>query len=174
MAERTSSAHTASIRRSSLFVYPIEAVWVLNPQGWLYNLGFIDFAGSAAIHTVGGIAALVGAIILGPRIGKYTKDPKTGKTKVHAILGHSIPLGALGVFILWFGWYGFNGAAATSGEQLASIFLTTTIAPAIATVTTLLFTWIKTETRRRCVQRILAGLVGITAGCSNQMPKPQL
>ncbi len=170
MAERTKfSAYCVYSAVISLFVYPIEAGWVWNPQGWLYNLGFIDFAGSAAIHTVGGIAALVGAIILGPRIGKYTKDPKTGKTKVHAILGHSIPLGALGVFILWFGWYGFNGAAATSGEQLASIFLTTTIAPAIATVTTLLFTWIKNGKPdvSMCLNASLAGLVGITAGCSN-------
>ena len=143
MAERTKfSAYCVYSAVISLVVYPIEAGWVWNPQGWLFKLGFIDFAGSAAIHTVGGIAALIGAILLGPRLGKYTKEAD-GTVKVHAILGHSIPLGALGVFILWFGWYGFNGAAATTGEQLASIFLTTTIAPAVATVTTMLYTWLK-------------------------------
>ena len=153
----------------SLFVYPIEAGWVWNSNGWLFKLGFIDFAGSAAIHTVGGVSALIGAIILGPRIGKYTKDKKTGEVKSHAILGHSIPLGALGVFILWFGWYGFNGAAATNLEQLASIFLTTTIAPAVATVTTMIYTWIKNGKPdvSMCLNASLAGLVGITAGCSH-------
>ncbi len=153
----------------SLIVYPVEAGWVWNSQGWLAKLGFIDFAGSAAIHMVGGVSALIGAIILGPRIGKYTKDPKTGKVKVHAILGHSLPLGALGVFILWFGWYGFNGAAATSVDQLASIFLTTTIAPAIATVTTLIYTWVKNGSPdvSMCLNASLAGLVGITAGCNS-------
>ena len=170
MAERTKfNAYCIYSAVISLFIYPIEAGWVWNPQGWLYKLGFIDFAGSAAIHMVGGTAALIGAIILGARIGKYSKDPKTGKIKSHAILGHSVPLGALGVFILWFGWYGFNGAAATSGEQLASIFLTTTIAPAIATVTTLIFTWVKNGKPdvSMCLNASLAGLVGITAGCNN-------
>lgn len=170
MAERTKfNAYCIYSAVISLFIYPVEAGWVWNTQGWLYKLGFIDFAGSAAIHMVGGTAALIGAIILGARIGKYTKDAKTGKTKSHAILGHSVPLGALGVFILWFGWYGFNGAAATSGEQLASIFLTTTIAPAIATVTTLIFTWVKNGKPdvSMCLNASLAGLVGITAGCNN-------
>ena len=96
----------------SLVVYPIEAGWVWNSQGWLAQLGFHDFAGSAAIHSVGGLTALIGAIMVGPRLGKYVKD-KAGKVKkVNAIPGHSITLGALGCFILWFGWYGFNGAAA--------------------------------------------------------------
>ena len=170
MAERTKfSSYCIYSAVISLFVYPIEAGWVWNPQGWLAKLGFIDFAGSAAIHTVGGVTALIGAIMVGPRIGKYTKDPKTGKITVHAILGHNIPLGALGAFILWFGWYGFNGAAATNGPQLASIFMTTTVAPAIATVTTLLFTWIKNGKPdvSMCFNACLAGLVGITAGCNN-------
>ena len=170
MAERTKfSAYCIYSGVISLFVYPIEAGWVWNSEGWLYKLGFIDFAGSAAIHMVGGTAALIGAIILGPRIGKYTKDPETGKVKVHAIQGHSITLGALGVFILWFGWYGFNGAAATDGSQLASIFLTTTIAPAVATVTCMLYTWLKNGKPdvSMCLNASLAGLVGITAGCSN-------
>ena len=168
MAERTKfSSYCIYSGVISLVVYPIEAGWVWNPNGWLAQLGFIDFAGSAAIHMVGGIAALIGAIMLGPRIGKYTKEAD-GKVKVHAIPGHSIPLGALGVFILWFGWYGFNGAAATSGSQLASIFLTTTIAPAVATCTTLIFTWVKNGKPdvSMCLNASLAGLVGVTAGCS--------
>ena len=168
MAERTKfSSYCIYSGVISLVVYPIEAGWVWNPQGWLAQLGFIDFAGSAAIHMVGGIAALIGAIMLGPRIGKYTKEAD-GKVKVHAIPGHSIPLGALGVFILWFGWYGFNGAAATSGSQLASIFLTTTIAPAVATCTTLIYTWVKNGKPdvSMCLNASLAGLVGVTAGCS--------
>lgn len=151
----------------SLFVYPIEAGWIWNSQGWLAQSGFHDFAGSAAIHSVGGITALIGAIMVGPRLGKYIKD-KSGKVKkVNAIPGHSITLGALGCFILWFGWYGFNGAAAWDGTSLASIFLTTTIAPAVATCTTMIFTWIKNGKPdvSMCLNASLAGLVGITAGC---------
>lgn len=151
----------------SLFVYPIEAGWVWNSQGWLAQLGFHDFAGSAAIHSVGGITALIGAIMVGPRLGKYVKD-KAGKVKkVNAIPGHSITLGALGCFILWFGWYGFNGAAAWDSNSLASIFVTTTIAPAVATCTTMLYTWFKNGKPdvSMCLNGSLAGLVGVTAGC---------
>lgn len=151
----------------SLFVYPVEAGWVWNSQGWLAQLGFHDFAGSAAIHSVGGITALIGAIMVGPRLGKYVTG-KDGKVKkVNAIPGHSITLGALGCFILWFGWYGFNGAAAWDGTSLASIFLTTTIAPAVATCTTMIYTWIKNKKPdvSMCLNASLAGLVGITAGC---------
>ncbi len=151
----------------SLVVYPIEAGWVWNSQGWLAQMGFHDFAGSAAIHSVGGITALIGAMMVGPRLGKYIKD-KSGKiTKVNAIPGHSITLGALGCFILWFGWYGFNGAAAWDGTSLASIFLTTTIAPAVATCTTMVYTWVKNGKPdvSMCLNASLAGLVGITAGC---------
>ena len=151
----------------SLFVYPIEAGWVWNSQGWLAQLGFHDFAGSAAIHSVGGITALIGAIMVGPRLGKYVRD-KAGKVKkVNAIPGHSITLGALGCFILWFGWYGFNGAAAWDGNSLASIFVTTTIAPAVATCTTMLYTWFKNGKPdvSMCLNGSLAGLVGVTAGC---------
>ena len=168
MAERTKFVsyciYSAVI---SLFVYPIEAGWVWNSQGWLAKLGFHDFAGSAAIHAVGGITALIGAIMVGPRLGKYVKD-KAGKVKkVNAIPGHSITLGALGCFILWFGWYGFNGAAAWDGNSLASIFVTTTIAPAVATCVTMLFTWFKNGKPdvSMCLNGALAGLVGITAGC---------
>lgn len=151
----------------SLFVYPIEAGWVWNSKGWLVRLGFHDFAGSAAIHSVGGITALIGAIMVGPRLGKYIKDENKKVKKVNAIPGHSITLGALGCFILWFGWYGFNGAAAWDNNSLASIFVTTTIAPAIATCVTMIFTWIKNGKPdvSMCINASLAGLVGITAGC---------
>ena len=151
----------------SLFVYPIEAGWVWNEAGWLAKLGFHDFAGSAAIHSVGGITALIGAIMVGPRLGKYIKNSAGGVKKVNAIPGHSITLGALGCFILWFGWYGFNGAAAWDSVSLASIFVTTTIAPAVATCTTMIFTWLKNGKPdvSMCLNASLAGLVGITAGC---------
>ena len=165
MAERTKfSAYCVYSAIISLVVYPIEAGWVWNGQGWLAQLGCIDFAGSIVIHMVGGISALVGAIILGPRIGKYGKNGK-----VNAIPGHSITLGALGVFILWFAWYGFNGAAAEDGARLGQILLTTTIAPAVATVTTMLFTWIKNGKPdvSMCLNASLAGLVAITAGCAD-------
>ncbi len=168
MAERTKfSAYCIYSGIISLLIYPIEAHWIWG-GGWLSKLGFHDYAGSCAIHMVGGIAALVGAIILGPRIGKYVRDEKGKVTKVNAIPGHSIPLGALGVFILWLGWYGFNGAAATSASELASIFLTTTIAPAVATCVTMVFTWIKNGKPdvSMCLNASLAGLVGVTAGCA--------
>jgi Amt family ammonium transporter len=151
----------------SLFVYPIEAGWIWNSGGWLVKLGFHDFAGSAAIHSVGGITALIGAIMVGPRLGKYIKDSAGKVKKVNAIQGHSITLGALGCFILWFGWYGFNGAAAWDSESLASIFVTTTVAPAVATCVTMIFTWIKNGKPdvSMCINASLAGLVGVTAGC---------
>ncbi len=150
----------------SALIYPIEAHWIWG-GGWLSGIGFHDFAGSCAIHMVGGISALIGAKILGPRIGKFKRDKNGKVTKVNAFPGHSIALGALGVFILWFGWYGFNGAAATSLEQLGSIFLTTTISPAIATVVCMIFTWIKygKPDVSMCLNASLAGLVGVTAGC---------
>lgn len=167
MAERTKflsyCIYSAVI---SALIYPIEAHWIWG-GGWLSQIGFHDFAGSCAIHMVGGISALIGAKILGPRIGKFTKD-KNGKiTKVNAFPGHNIPIGALGVFILWLGWYGFNGAAATSVEQLGSIFVTTTIAPAVATVVCMIFTWIKygKPDVSMCLNASLAGLVAITAPC---------
>ena len=167
MAERTKfSAYCVYSGVISLLIYPIEAHWIWG-GGWLSQLGFHDYAGSCAIHMVGGIAALVGAAILGPRIGKYVKD-KNGKViKVNAIPGHSIPLGALGVFILWLGWYGFNGAAATNITELSSIFLTTTIAPSVATCTTLIYTWVKNGKPdvSMCLNASLAGLVAVTAGC---------
>ncbi len=168
MAERTKfisyCIYSAVI---SAIIYPVEAHWVWG-GGWLSTLStpFHDFAGSGAIHYVGGVCALIGAAILGPRIGKFTKG-EDGKIKVNAIPGHSLTIGALGCFILWFGWYGFNGAAATSVSQLGSIFVTTTIAPAIATFVCMIFTWIKygKPDVSMCLNASLAGLVGITAGC---------
>lgn len=167
MAERTKflsyCIYSAVI---SALIYPIEAHWIWG-GGWLAKMGFHDFAGSCAIHMVGGISALIGAKILGPRMGKFGRD-KSGKiTQVNAFPGHNLPLGALGVFILWLGWYGFNGAAATSLEQLGSIFVTTTIAPAVATVTCMIFTWVKygKPDVSMCLNASLAGLVAITAPC---------
>ncbi|MCR5546664.1 MAG: ammonium transporter [Lachnospiraceae bacterium] len=167
MAERTKflsyCVYSAVI---SGLIYPIEAHWIWG-GGWLANLGFHDFAGSCAIHMVGGIAALIGAKMVGARIGKFEKD-KSGKiTKVNAFPGHNIVIGALGVFILWLGWYGFNGAACTSTDQLASVFVTTTIAPSVATVACLIFTWLRygKPDVSMCLNASLAGLVAITAGC---------
>lgn len=147
----------------SAIIYPIEAHWIWG-GGWLANLGFVDFAGSTAIHMAGGMCALIGAAMVGPRIGKFGKDGKP-----RAILGHSMTLGALGVFILWFGWYGFNGAAADNVEHLAKIFLTTTVAPAVATCTTMVFTWLKNGKPdvSMCLNASLAGLVAITAPCAD-------
>lgn len=167
MAERTKflsyCVYSAVI---SALIYPIEAHWIWG-GGWLAQLGFHDFAGSCCIHMVGGISALIGAKILGSRIGKFEKDANGKVIKVNAFPGHNIPLGALGVFILWFGWYGFNGAAATTIEDLGSIFLTTTVAPAVATVTCMIFTWIRygKPDVSMCLNASLAGLVGITAPC---------
>ena len=150
----------------SALIYPIEAHWIWG-GGWLAQLGFHDFAGSCAIHMVGGISALIGAAFLGPRIGKFTKDQAGKIVKVNAFPGHNLPLGCLGCFILWFGWYGFNGAACTSIEQLGSVFLTTTVAPATATVVCMIFTWLKygKPDVSMCLNASLAGLVAITAPC---------
>ncbi len=162
MAERTKfisyCVYSAII---SAVVYPIEAHWIWG-GGWLSAIGFHDFAGSTAVHMVGGVGALIGAWLEGPRLGKYNQDKSP-----NAIPGHNVVIGALGCFILWFGWYGFNGAAATSGPQLASIFATTTITPAVATVVCMMITWVKygKPDVSMCLNASLAGLVGITAGC---------
>ena len=167
MAERTKfisyCIYSAVI---SGIIYPIEAHWTWG-GGWLSKIGFHDFAGSACIHTVGGVCALIGAAMLGARIGKFTKNSEGKVTKVNAFPGHNIPIGALGVFILWFGWYGFNGAAATSLSQLGNIFVVTTIAPAVATVVCMVFTWVKYKKPdvSMCLNASLAGLVAITAPC---------
>ena len=167
MAERTKflsyCVYSAVI---SAIVYPIEAHWTWG-GGFLAQMGFHDFAGSNCIHMVGGIAALVGASMLGPRIGKFERDASGKVTKVNAFPGHNLVAASLGVFILWLGWYGFNGAACTTVEQLGSVFVTTTIAPALATVTCMVFTWVKygKPDVSMCLNASLAGLVAITAPC---------
>ena len=167
MAERTRfisyCVYSAVI---SAVIYPIEAHWTWG-GGWLARMGFHDFAGSNCIHMVGGICACIGAAMLGPRIGKYEKDENGKITKVNAFPGHNIPIAALGVFILWLGWYGFNGAAATTVGQLGSIFVTTTIAPSVATVVCMIFTWVRygKPDVSMCLNASLAGLVAITAPC---------
>ncbi len=172
MAERTKfSSYCLYSFIISLVIYPISGHWIWG-GGWLAELGFHDFAGSTAVHMVGGIAALVGAKILGPRLGKYGKDGKP-----RAIPGHSLTLGALGVFILWFCWFGFNGASTVSmeGEAIVSagkIFVTTNLAAAVATVTVMLLTWIryKKPDVSMTLNGALAGLVAITAGCDTVAP----
>ncbi|MFV0341345.1 MAG: ammonium transporter [Anaerocolumna sp.] len=168
MAERTKfSSYCVYSMVISGLIYPVSGHWIWG-GGWLADLGFHDFAGSTAVHMVGGVSALIGAKILGPRIGKYDKN---GKSK--AIPGHSLTLGALGVFILWFCWFGFNGGStvsATGDEVLASmgnIFVTTNMAAAVATVTVMCITWIryKKPDVSMTLNGSLAGLVAITAGC---------
>ena len=167
MAERTRfisyCVYSAVI---SAIIYPIEAHWTWG-GGWLSAIGFHDFAGSNCIHMVGGICALVGAFMLGPRIGKFVRDEKGKVVKVNAFPGHNLPIACLGVFILWLGWYGFNGAACTSVGQLGSVFLTTTIAPSVATCVCMIFTWLKygKPDVSMCLNASLAGLVAITAPC---------
>ena len=172
MAERTKfSAYCIYSMVISAVVYPISGHWIWG-GGWLAEMGFHDFAGSTAVHMVGGVAALIGAAILGPRIGKYTKDGKA-----RAIPGHSLTLGALGVFILWFCWFGFNGGStvALSGEGAevaARVFVTTNMAAAVATVTVMCITWIryKKPDVSMTLNGSLAGLVAITAGCDTVTP----
>ena len=167
MAERTRfSSYCIYSAVISAVIYPIEAHWTWG-GGFLARWGFHDYAGSNCIHMVGGICAFIGAWMLGPRIGKFERD-KAGKvTKVNAFPGHNLVIAALGVFILWLGWYGFNGAAAVDVPTLGSIFLTTTVAPSVATVVCMLFTWIKygKPDVSMCLNASLAGLVAITAPC---------
>ena len=167
MAERTKfSSYCIYSAVISAIIYPIEAHWTWG-GGFLAQWGFHDYAGSNCIHMVGGICAFIGAWMLGPRIGKFERD-KAGKvTKVNAFPGHNLVIAALGVFILWLGWYGFNGAAATDVPTLGSVFLTTTVAPAVATVVCMIFTWIKygKPDVSMCLNASLAGLVAITAPC---------
>ncbi len=167
MAERTKfSSYCIYSAIISAIIYPIEAHWTWG-GGFLAEMGFHDYAGSNCIHMVGGICAFIGAWMLGPRIGKFEKDKKGKITKVNAFPGHNLVIAALGVFILWMGWYGFNGAAATDIDTLGSVFLTTTVAPSVATVVTLIFTWVKygKPDVSMCLNASLAGLVAITAPC---------
>ncbi len=167
MAERTKfSSYCIYSAVISALIYPIEAHWTWG-GGFLAEWGFHDYAGSNCIHMVGGVCAFIGAWMLGPRIGKFEKDKNGKVTKVNAFPGHNLVVAALGVFILWLGWYGFNGAAATDLPTLGSVFLTTTVAPAVATVTCMIFTWVKygKPDVSMCLNASLAGLVAITAPC---------
>ena len=172
MAERTKfSSYCVYSLMISLVVYPISGHWIWG-GGFISQMGFHDFAGSCAVHMVGGVAAFIGAIILGPRIGKYSKDGKS-----RAIPGHNLTVGALGVFILWFCWFGFNGASTVSmeGDAIVSagkIFVTTNLAAAVATVTVMLITWVryKKPDVSMSLNGSLAGLVAITAGCDTVSP----
>lgn len=173
VAERTKfSAYLVYSVFVSALVYPVFGSWawgsLYHGSGWLEGLGFIDFAGSSVVHSVGGWLAFAGAIVVGPRIGKYTKEGK-----VRPIPGHNIPIAALGVFLLWFGWYGFNPGSTTTGDtSIALIAVTTTLAAAAGSVAAMLATWIKfgkSDIGMTC-NGALAGLVGITAGCANVSP----
>ena len=173
MAERTKfSAYCIYSAAISLFIYPVSGHWIWG-GGWLAEMGFHDFAGSTAVHMVGGVCALIGAKILGPRVGKYGKD---GKPK--AILGHNLSIAALGVFILWFCWFGFNGASTVGMdsddliESAGLVFFNTNLAAALATLVTMLFTWLRygKPDVSMTFNASLAGLVGITAGCDAVNP----
>ena len=167
MAERTKfSSYCIYSAVISAVIYPIEAHWTWG-GGFLAQWGFHDYAGSNCIHMVGGICAFIGAWMLGPRIGKFERDRSGKVTRINAFPGHNLVIAALGVFILWLGWYGFNGAAATDVPTLGSVFLTTTVAPAVATVVCMMFTWIKygKPDVSMCLNASLAGLVAITAPC---------
>lgn len=172
MAERTKfSAYCIYSAVISALIYPISGHWIWG-GGWLAEMGFHDFAGSTAVHMVGGLSALIGAYILGPRIGKYGKDGRA-----NAIPGHNITLGALGVFILWFCWFGFNGGSTVSMTDGAAasaglIFMTTNMAAAVAALTTMAFTWMKYKKPdvSMTLNGALAGLVAITAGCDLVSP----
>lgn len=173
MAERTKFvSYLAYSVVISAFVYPIFGSWawgsLFHGQGWLESLGFIDFAGSTVVHSIGGWAALAGAIVLGPRIGKFSPEGKP-----RAIPGHNIPLAALGVFILWFGWFGFNaGSTTTANTDIAMIAVNTNLAAAAGTIGALIIAWIlfKKPEAGMTLNGSLAGLVGITAGCANVTP----
>ena len=173
MAERTKfSAYCIYSAAISLLIYPVSGHWIWG-GGWIAQMGFHDFAGSTAVHMVGGVCALIGAKILGPRIGKYDKNGKP-----QAILGHNLSFAALGVFILWFCWFGFNGASTVGMDSDAPmdtagrVFFNTNMAAAVACCTTLLFTWIryKKPDVSMTYNAALAGLVGITAGCDAVSP----
>ena len=173
VAERTKfSAYLVYSVIVSALIYPIFGSWawgsLYHGSGWLEGLGFIDFAGSSVVHSVGGWLSLAGAIVVGPRLGKFGKDGK-----VRPIPGHNIPIAALGVFLLWFGWYGFNPGSTTTGDtSIALIAVTTTMAAAAGAVAAMLASWIKfgkSDIGMTC-NGALAGLVGITAGCANVTP----
>ena len=168
MAERTKfSGYLVYSAFITGLIYPVSGHWIWSGSGWLANMGFHDFAGSTVVHSVGGWAALVGAIMIGPRTGKYIR--KNGRVSVKAIQGHSLPLAALGVFILWFGWYGFNAGSTLSGTDLdiAYVAVTTTLAAGTGAIGAMVTSWIwfGKPDPSMSLNGALAGLVGITAGC---------
>lgn len=173
MAERTKfSGYLLYSIFISALIYPVFGSWawgsLYHGNGWLGNLGFIDFAGSTVVHSVGGWAALAGAIVLGPRLGKYTKDGR-----IKPILGHNIPIAALGVFILWLGWFGFNpGSTTAANKDIAMIFVNTNLAAATGAIFAMFTAWIKfgKPDAGMSLNGALAGLVAITAGCANVTP----
>lgn len=173
MAERTKfSGYLIYTVFVSGLIYPIFGSWawgsLFHGGGWLEGLGFIDFAGSTVVHSVGGWAALAGAMVLGPRLGKYTKEGR-----VKPILGHNIPLAAIGVFVLWLGWFGFNpGSTTAASKDIAMIFVNTNLAAAAGAVMAMFVSWLKfgKPEAGMSLNGALAGLVGITAGCANVTP----
>jgi len=172
MAERTRfAAYLVYSAVITLFIYPVVGHWVWG-GGWLGSLGFVDFAGSAVVHSVGGWAALSGAVLVGPRTGKYVR--RNGMTSVKAIQGHNLPLASLGVFILWFGWFGFNAGSTLAGTNLsiAAIAVTTNLAAAAGAVGAMAVSWLRAgkPDPSMSLNGALAGLVGITAGCANVSP----
>ena len=179
MAERTKfTAYLIYSVFISALIYPISGSWAWGSllggeAGWLENLGFTDFAGSTVVHSVGGWAAMMGAILLGPRTGKYIANG-SGKKKAQAIPGHNIPLAALGVFILWFGWFGFNAGSTTAGTDLsiAVISVTTTLAASAGAIAAMITVWIifGKPDGSMALNGVLAGLVAITAGCASVSP----
>lgn len=178
MAERTKfTSYLIYSVFISAIIYPISGSWAWGSllggdAGWLENLGFTDFAGSTVVHSVGGWAALMGAIMLGPREGKYYTN--NGKKQARAIPGHNIPLAALGVFILWFGWFGFNAGSTTAGTNvsIAVISVTTTLAASAGAIAAMITVWLMygKPDASMALNGVLAGLVGITAGCANVSP----
>jgi len=173
MAERTKfSGYLIYSAVVSAFIYPIFGSWawgsLYNGQGWLENLGFIDFAGSTVVHSVGGWAALAGTIVLGPRMGKYMKDGQ-----IKPILGHNMPLAALGVFILWLGWFGFNpGSTTAANKDIAMIFVNTSLAAAAGAMLAMVTSWIRFGKPEigMSLNGALAGLVAITSPCASVTP----
>lgn len=173
MAERTKfTAYLIYSVFICAFIYPIFGSWawgsLLNGNGWLEGMGFIDFAGSTVVHSIGGWCALAGAVVIGPRIGKYGSDGK-----IRAIPGHNIPFAAVGVFILWLGWFGFNpGSTTTADKSIAMIFVNTNLAAAAGAILAMTTSWImfKKPDISMSLNGALAGLVGITAGCANVSP----
>ena len=168
VAERVKMwAYTVFVVIFSAILYPLAANWVWNPHGWLATMGFNDFAGSAAVHTMGGFAALAGAMVLGPRISKYNADGS-----INAIPGHNLTLSAVGAFILWFGWFGFNPgstlAAVGKWELIGTVATNTFLASAMGGISTMIYTqfWYKKVDITMVINGVLAGLVAITAGCN--------